>query len=302
MNIESLPFAAPTLSDASMVRQIVASARAQQSDLSFANIYLLRRKYGTEIAHRGGFLFRHFSGHGRLQGYAFPCGTGDPRPALRELEQDAASRQRVLRFCLLTEEQKCLLETVYPGRFHFHTDPGDADYIYERRKLEELPGARFHRKRNHLARFQREFAPWNIELLIPGNAHEALQVASAWLSRAQEEKPDEELALKHEYEAISHALHEMQALSLTGVLLYVRDIPVAMSIASHLSPEMADVHYEKCLPDFRLAYPVINQGMAARLTCAFINREEDLNHMGLRQAKVSYFPFKILTKYSAVVC
>ncbi len=290
-----LPFAPPTLHDAPAVRH--ATRSAQQSDLAFANIYLLRHKYGTEIALEEGFLFRHFSGHGRLQGYAFPCGSGDPLPALRRLEEDAAARQRSFRFCLLTDDQRALLERCYPGQLHFQTDAGDADYIYERHMLAELPGARFHRKRNHLLRFRREFPSWNMRPLTLANAADAKAVSEGWF-RGAEASP----ALLYEHEAIVHALAAMEELSLFGAVLYVETRPVAMAIASMISPQVADVHYEKCLPEFRSAYPAMNQGLASLLDCTFINREEDLNYPGLRQAKMSYFPSLILTKYSALPC
>ncbi len=295
----TLPFAPPTLHDAPAVHH--AARMAQQSDLAFANIYLLRRKYGTEICFEGGFLFRHFSGSGRLQGYAFPCGSGDLPSALRRLEEDAALRQRPFRFCLLREEEVQQLEAFFPGRFRFHADPGDADYIYERSSLAELPGARFHRKRNHLARFMREFPHQSLVPLSPANAHDALAVARGWLESALAAAPSSP-ALLHEHEAIVHALDFMNELSLSGAVLYVGGAPVAMAVVSMISPSVADVHYEKCLPNFRSAYPAINQGVASLLTCPLINREEDLNYPGLRQAKLAYFPSLVLSKFSAVPC
>ena len=75
--------------------------------------------------------------------------------------------------------------------------------------------------------------------------------------------------------------------------------PVAMSVASFISPSVADVHYEKCLPAFRDVYPLINRELARCLGCEFINREEDLNIPGLRKAKESYYPAQLLTKYTA---
>ncbi len=298
-----LPFTPPSLHDAAAVRHAAGDAR--QSDLAFANIYLLRQKYGTEIALDEGVLYRHFGGHGRLQGYAFPCGAVDSGVALRRLEEDAVTRKRPFRFCLLTEEQVRQLELLYPGRFRFQADRGDADYLYERSALAELPGARFHRKRNHIARFCREFPDWHLEALSADNVQDALEVASGWLAGAQQQAADSagiSPALLHEHGAIAHALQVLEPLGLFGAVLYVAGAPVAMTLASMLSASVADVHYEKCLPAVRQAYPVINQAFAAGLSCAFINREEDLNQEGLRQAKLSYFPSLILSKWTAVPC
>ncbi len=295
-----LPFAPPRPADAPFVRQAVGAA--QQSDLAFANIYLLRHKYGTDIALEDGVLYRHFSGQGRLQGYAFPRGAPNPAAALKRVEEDARLRSRPFRFCLLLEDELRLLESLYTGRFRITCDRGDADYLYERTQLAELPGARFHRKRNHLARFQRECPAWKLEPLSMLNASDALAVASGWLAGMVAEGQAASPALLHEHEAIAHALELLEPLSLFGAVLYVDAQPVGMSVASQISAEVANVHYEKCLPSFRSAYPLLNQGMASMLSCTWLNREEDLNQPGLRQAKLSYFPSVILQKYSALPC
>ncbi len=293
-----LPFAPPTLHDAAAVRH--ATARAQQSDLAFANIYLLRHKYHTELACEGGFLFRYFSGNARLNGYAFPCGSGDLSAALHRVQEDATFRHRPFTFCLLTEADCRELEAHFPSRFRFDDDPGNADYLYSRSELAELPGAHFHRKRNHLERFIRTYPDWQVKPLDDASAADALSVADAWLAGA--ESAGEVPAFRHEREAIVQALEHRRELELTGAVLYASARPVAMSLASQISPQVADVHYEKCHPDFRSAYPLINRELARLLPCPLINREEDLNQPGLRQAKLSYFPALVLSKYSASPC
>lgn len=295
MNPDPLPFAEPTLADASRVRECVAAAGGRGNDLSFTNIYLLREKYATTVAMEEGVLYRHYGGNGRLQGYAFPCGAADAEAALCRIEADAAALQRPLQFCLLTDEEAEMLRRLRPGRFSFASDPGDADYLYRRSDLAELPGTAYHRKRNHIARFEKLFPDCRYEALTPDNGGEALMVARAWMEGREEPTP----ALEHELRAIQHALEHIAELQLCGGLIRVRQQPVAMSIASFISPDVADIHYEKCLPAFRDAFPVINRELARRLRCDFINREEDLNHPGLRQAKESYRPALLLRKFTA---
>lgn len=291
MKSEPLPFAPPSLSDAFGVRALTSAVMG--NDLSFANIYLLREKYATAIALEGGFLYRHYAGTGRLQGYAFPCGDGDWEAALRRVETDAAIRRRPLEFCLLTEEEKSRLDSLCPGQYSFSCDAGNADYLYRRSDLADLPGSAYHRKRNHIARFEKLYPQWQYVALTPENAADALSVAQGWLEGR------EESSLLHELRAISRALEHWQELCLCGGLIYVKQQPVAMSVASYISPTVADVHYEKCLPEFRDAYPVINRELARMLNCELINREEDLNRPGLRQAKESYHPALLLHKYTA---
>lgn len=293
-----LPFASPCLSDAASVASLVASARGMGNDLAFANIYLLREKYKTHIALLNGFLFRYYGGHGRFQGYAFPCGKGDIEWALRQIEEDATFHARPCRFCLLTEADAAMLQQLRPGAYHFSTDPGDADYIYKRQDLAELPGTAFHKKRNHIARFYRQYANWHFAPLSAETLADARAVAEQWYAAREEDSP----ALAHEQCAIHAALRAKDELQLIGGVLYVDSHPVAMTLASHISPDAADIHYEKCLPSFRDAYPIINQEMARLLSCTYINREEDLNQAGLRQAKLSYRPALLLRKFNALPC
>lgn len=291
-----LPFASPTLRDARSISPLVAGAHGMGNDLAFTNLFLLREKYKTQVALQGGFLFRHYGGNGRFQGYAFPCGMGDVEWALQQIEEDASHHTRPCRFCLLTETDAALLQQLRPGAYDYTTDPGDADYIYHRSDLAELPGTMFHKKRNHIARFCRQYTNWHFEPLSDATSDDARRVAEQWYAAREQDSP----ALLHEQSAIRTALARLHELSLTGGVLYVDRKAVAMTLASFISPDTADIHYEKCLPAFRDAYPIINREMARSLSCPFINREEDLNQPGLRQAKLSYRPALLLRKFNAI--
>ena len=296
MSPTPLDFATPTLADAARICPIVATAQAMANDLSFANIYLLRHKYQTTTAVENGVLYRHYGGNSRLQGYAFPCGAEDVETALHRIETDAALRQRPLRFCLLTPQEAALLQTLRPGQFTYTCDAGDSDYIYRQPDLSSLPGTAYHRKRNHIARFEKLFPDWKFEILTPAHAEDALNIAREWLAACPG------TALEHELHAIEHTLQHTAELGICGGLIYTGGRAVAMALASFVSPRVADVHYEKCLPGYREAYPVINRELARILDCDWINREEDLNQPGLRHSKESYRPAVLLTKQSATPC
>lgn len=296
-----LLFAPPALADASAVRDVTLHARAMGSDLAFANIYLLQHKYHTTICIQDGILYRHFSGNARLRGYAFPCGATDAAAAdhaLRLIEADAQARQQQLSFCLLTDADARLLQQLRPNRFVYTSDRGNADYLYRQTDLSQLPGTPYHAKRNHLARFNRLHPAWTFIPFSGEREADARYVADAWFDAS-----DRSPALEHEHHAICHALRAASDLQLTGGLIYVQEQPIALALSSFISPEVADIHYEKCHPDFRDAYAVINHSMAGFLTsAAYINREEDMNVDGLRKAKLSYRPALLLNKWDAVPC
>lgn len=291
-----LRFAPPTPADLPLLRRIIPES-CRGSDCAAANIFLLRQKYHTTIAIHGPWLFRHFAQNERLHGYAFPCGQGDPTEALELLRRDAAQRERPLRFCLLTDEQCDILRRHMPGQFSFANDRGNADYLYDRSKLAELPGPRFHAKRNHIAQFESMFPEWRFSPLSPATAPDALAVAEGWLEKADNQSQ----TLNRELDAIREALDHAEDLELFGGVIYVQDQPIGMSVGSFITPSVADIHFEKCLPEYRRAYSLLNRETARLLpeSCRFINREEDLNQSGLRQAKLSYHPECILEKCDA---
>ena len=290
-----LKFREPSLDDCETVRETLF--HVEQSDLAFANIYLLRHKYGTRIALHDGVLYRHFTGDGRLKGYTFPVGNQfDVRQALFHVEQHAKYHGNALQFTLLTEDNARVLQEVYGDKISFSDDPGNADYLYLQSDLVNLPGTAYHKKRNQIARFERIYPDWDFVPLMDRNADDALSIAHGWIA-AQEPSANH----VHELRAIENAIRDRASLGITGWLLYVNDEPAAFSLASYINYEVVDIHYEKCVPQYRDAYPIIIREVARYMCSKYINREEDLNIPGLRQAKLSWKPHHILHKLTANV-
>lgn len=291
-----LPFREPLLSDAPMVQR--STINALQSDLAFANLYLLRHKYNTEILFHMEHLIRHF-GSERLNGYSFPIGgsCSTLNECIHAIEQDAAARKRPHSYCLLTAEQALYLQRIYGERIRFTCNNGDADYLYKRSNLAELPGTAYHKKRTHAAKFSRLHPDAEFRKLSNENKEDVLYIAKHWLT-AQPCTP----ALTHEFNAISTAIENMDTFQLTGGIAYIQAKPVGFCLATRMNAGVTDIHYEKCLPEYRDAYVYINHSFAQQADTEWINREEDLNIPGLRQAKLSYHPALILTKLSATIC
>ena len=309
-----IPFREPSLDDRDAAFRAVAASGCVGSDAAFANLFLLRRKYGTLVALRDGFLFRLYRGTGSRRGYAFPLGPGDPGPALDAIRADAEENGRPLEFCLVDGERAALLAAKFGDAVRFEPNRGDADYLYRASDLAELPGRAYMKKRNRVARFARncpgaEFAP-----LGPETAGDARAVERRWLGEAEPEGAADEAAAAERSEdaasrlaeagAIEEALERFDALGLRGALLRVAGEPVAMTMASEIAPGVWDAHFEKAVGEAAAngAYAAINKFFAASLPGAvLVNREEDLGMEGLRRAKLSYGPSTILEKSRAVV-
>ena len=325
-------FKAPELSDRVAVANAVADSGYTGSDASFANIFLLRQKYGTQIAMQEGFLFRYYNGQGSRRGYAFPLGEGDAGAAIALIAEDARESGRPLEFCLVDEPRVQILRENFASAgasidepaLHFVENRGDSDYIYSAESLASLAGNQYKKKRNHISRFNRTYLDYEIRPLTPSNFDDALAVEKSWLKveslgesgdsdcectcecreAAWAERSEDEKSRMAEYCAIVEALENFDKLGLNGAVLYVEGKPVGMTMASEIVPGAWDIHFEKVIDEYAVngGYAIINKLFAERLVAAgakFINREEDINIEGLRKAKLSYYPQTILDKMHA---
>jgi len=83
--------------------------------------------------------------------------------------------------------------------------------------------------------------------------------------------------------------------------LTVKGHIIAMTLGSRLSPNTFDVHFEKADENIDGAYAMINREFARYLKekypeLLWLNREDDLGLEGLRKAKLSYCPDRLIEK------
>ena len=319
-----IPFKSPELNDREAAAKAVADSGYTGSDAGFANIYLLRKKYGTQIAFQDGFLFRYYNGVGSRRGYAFPLGAGDSQAALALITEDARESNRPLEFCLVDESRAQILREHFNAgansaepAIYFEENRGDSDYIYSAESLATLAGNLYRKKRNHISRFTRSYGQFELRDITPEKVGVALDIEKQWLKSvagetvceptceceeaARAECSEDEKSRMAEYCAIEEALQHFDALGMVGAILYVSEIPVGMTMASEIIPGVWDIHFEKVIGEYadNGGYAAINKLFAERLVTAgatLINREEDIGLEGLRKAKLSYYPLTILDK------
>ena len=283
------------------------------SDTCIANLFLLQQKYNTWLKIHNNILFRYYYGDENRTGYGFPIPLKNQedsnwlKTAIEYILQDSKAQQRPLAFCLITREQKELLNsclaTYFKKEISWKTNRDDCDYIYLKDNLALLPGSNYQKKRNHVSRFNRIYGDdWEFKE-FPQNdiVKDILFVAQKWY---QEKNGDDIPVLKLELESIVQALENAELLRFTGGVLYIKGKPAAMTLAAPVSDSLLDVIYEKAIEEYEKngAYAVINQQFAKRCDrYLYLNREEDMGVEGLRKAKLSYKPSIILEKFYGAV-
>ena len=174
-------------------------------------------------------------------------------------------------------------------------DRDQFDYLYAGDDLRDLPGERFHDKKNLVAQFHRKyrarFLPMSAEI-----ARACIEFAHEW---CEDRRCRQFPGLREENCAVIQMLTHFSALGLLGGVLEIDGKLVACTLAEMLNPQTLVIHAEKAKVGLTGVYQVINQTFLQQ--CApevrYINREQDLGVEGLRKAKLSYNPVELVKKY-----
>jgi hypothetical protein len=183
----------------------------------------------------------------------------------------------------------------YGAGFKVEEDPGNFDYIYLRQELAELKGKKFDGKRNRIRKFESTFVHEYHPLTradVPG----CFRLLEDWF----EEKRNGDLYMRAERVAIIQALASFERLGLTGGVVKVGGRVEAFTMGGRLTADMAVIPIEIANPGLVGLAQWINREFICR-ECgdyAFINREQDMGIEGLRKAKLSYQPARLVKKYN----
>jgi len=182
--------------------------------------------------------------------------------------------------------------------FPMRIDRDNADYLYRRHDLAELKGRRYAKKRNHikrcLQRYQCDYEP-----ISQSNLEECVAMQTEW---CRVKGCFDEPGLEGEYQAIMNTFNYYQLLSLIGGAIRLNGSIRAFAIGEQLNESTAVWHFEKAMPEIAGLGQLINQWFAKYSLFDFdlVNREQDLGISGLRQAKESYYPLRLVEKWTSL--
>ena len=277
------------LEDREIITSYFGKAPSRSCERTFANVYLWSRHYPVTWAIIEDALVFKSQDETHLS-WAYPAGEADAvKRALSVMK--AYSEEQGYEFSMysVTPEMFAQLETFFPGKFQIEYDRDEADYVYEREKLETLSGKKLHGKRNHINKFKSVHEDWDYETLTEDNVEECFQMALKWRNLNGCEDDEEKNA---EMCVSLNSLRLFRELNLVGGILRVEGEIVAFTMGEKLCEDTFVVHIEKAYADVDGAYPMINQQFVQHecMDYQYVNREEDTGADGLRQAKMSYRP------------
>ncbi|MBR0262147.1 MAG: DUF2156 domain-containing protein [Selenomonadaceae bacterium] len=276
----------------------------EHSGYTFTNFFMWRKMRNYRRAIEDDVLYI-FSGNEETFAAWQPIGAQDEmQDAITKILRVAEENFGDKKFMFVVVE-KIFAEELerYPhAKFNITPERDNFDYVYLAQDLINLSGRKFHRKKNHLNAFKKEYPDAKYlpitEEIIP-KCREELNV---WAEIHKRANPDNAF-IEYEQAAIHEIFDHFDDFNLKGGAILIDNKVAAFTFGERLNSDTAVIHVEKADPTIRGSYAAINQNFVEHewSDMIYINREEDMGVDGLRQAKESYRPIKLIEKFNATL-
>ena len=216
--------------------------------------------------------------------------------AFAELEREYAEAGKKFRLCWADEEAVRILQ-LPADRYTITEIPDQADYLYDAEKLRTLSGKKYHKKKNHLNAFLKEYeGRWEYRRMHRWSRCEIWDFLTRW----EENKENVEEHMEAEMSGLHHYLFNMDVFDAKMAGIYIDGRLEAFTIGSYNAHDrMSIVHVEKADSNIRGLYVLINQQFQIHEfpEAVLVNREDDVGLPALRAAKLSWQPVAMARKY-----
>ncbi len=300
MNTEEFKLRPVTLDDKELFDKYFKDSSSINSEYTFTNMFMWRNSYNIRYALIDEMLCI-FSKHGNgPETINFPLGIGDIKLVIEKIiKYFKTINQRPL-IRIYSEDMIDILKSLFPDTFIITEDIDSFDYVYETEDLIELPGNKYHSKRNHINKFKSLYN-YEYHRLTPDSKDACLSMFNHWCDSKEGLIP----GISEQREAVTELLQNWKALDITGGGITVDGKMIAFSFGEVLSQKhsIAVIHLEHADTEFHGSFPLMNQQFLENewSHLEYVNREEDMGLPGLRKAKQSYKPCLMVKKYIATL-
>jgi len=298
--VSTINFQELTKADKPLFDRYFRSNYHENSHFNFTNFYMWREPYNVRWIEKDDILFVLANLDGQpmaLQPFGAPERMEE---ATARLVQHFKETGETL-FISDIEESYAEVLRNFPGDiFRLEDDRDNYDYVYESEKLISLAGRKLHSKKNHLNAFRKAHPDAEYVPITKDIVDACLKELDAWYAVRSATLGDDPW-IADERRATEEVLRDFDFYQLKGGAIRLDGRVIAFTFGEQLNTDTAVVHVEKADPNIRGAYPAINQGYVSHewSHLPLINREEDMGLEGLRKAKESYKPVKLIKKYNA---
>lgn len=178
-------------------------------------------------------------------------------------------------------------------------DEANSDYVYSSNDLIFLSGKKYDGKRNHINKFKKLYT-FEYKKIDHSNIAECIRIMDEW---CEEKKCQHQHVSYCEKKANIELLNNFDELGCKGALIRVDGRFEAFTVGEMLNSNTAVIHIEKANSKVNGLYTITNQQFCENEwnNVEFINREQDLGIEGIRKAKLSYHPVRMVNKYAITI-
>lgn len=286
------PFKPVELQDRATITGYTHAFGPMSCEYSFANLFAWRNIYDISWTLVGERLVVHDG----VEGYTLmPIGPSMAPIELVELSLSLVAAGKSGDIALVPAEY-VMAHPELNRDYSLVEDRDFDDYIYTTTALAELKGRKLHKKRNLVSQFNRQYPDARIKALTPPVRALCLDLAE----QLYRETPTITRTVAEEHQAMNEAFNYFDPLGLEGIAILVQGAVRAFAVFSPLNDATYDIHFEKSDHGFKGVSQTINHATAVHLKekCRLINREQDMGIPGLRRAKLSYGPHRLVTTFA----
>jgi len=283
------------LEDKELLLGYLEAGQPQISEYSFTNLYVWRKSDRTLLSRRGDVLLvKVLKCPDEREVLLPPLGSKELPETVAELIRDMNKEKEFPPVYGISKDQATALAKI---GFSAKLDRDNSDYVYLVKDLIELPGTRFHSKRQAikrcLAEYKCEYVPITADIV-----ELCLLLQEEWCNLVN---CNESKGLREEDQAIKETFLHYDRLDAFGAAVSVDGGIQAFTVGEKLSNDTAVIHFEKANPKIRGLYQLINQWFCKNALSGYkyVNREQDLGELGIRRAKEGYHPHHMVEKYIA---
>lgn len=290
-----------TENDMSIIMPYLDLAPGRTTDFSYGGILMWVDLYKYEYCIFNDTLFIKGVLEDDLSQTAFslPLGKMNTEESIRFLADYCGKMGIRLKLSAIPEEAVDEIMALNPASVQEIPDMGD--YLYDAETLATLQGKKMSKKRNHVNRFLAENDDWSLEHITADNVDDVMRFMNSLEADADiSESARTERELTRRMLAVIARGNTL----MEGYMLRTGEKICAFSIGD-VKRDTLFVHIEKASRDIDGSYEMINKCYVERMISLhpeikFVNREDDAGEIGLRMAKESYHPLKILAKYNII--
>jgi hypothetical protein len=297
--IDIINFKSLALEDKETIESFIDKSNLESYENLFSSLYMWRKFNDLKYAVIDGALVFEKNEEGRGIFYSQPVGCNSEN--ISSIIEKLVERNRELgrKEMLFGDSDEKFIEDLkkYTDyKVEAEEDTDDAEYVYSINELIELKGKKFHGKKNHVNSFIKSYNYEIREINSDEIIEDCLLLLHKWHEEVAVTVDQEMLA---EIEAIKDVFRELKYFDLKSIAVYVEGKLAGFAVGEKVNDKMAVIHIERGETDFNGIYAFVNREFLVRnfSDLEFVNRQEDTGNEGLRKAKTSYHPVKMVRKY-----